>query len=294
MFIRKLNQYTAFRNDKKYIKLYNRKKYHTLHTKTIILMFTPIADDNSDRVRTPYVNYMLIILNLIVFFVLQGAGGNLSFTYAFASVPAEILTGMDIVTQGQRIVDEYTGQAFDLPGLQPTPISVYLTLITSMFMHGGLGHLFGNMLYLWVFGDNMENRMGHGRYLIFYLSTGVLAALAHVFSVFMAPGSELIPMIGASGAISGVLGGNIILLPHRRITVLIGIWPLRVSALFALGMWIVFQFINGLGALGGSGDGVAYAAHIGGFVAGVILVKFFEKDGDPEDREVWIQRVGKK
>ncbi len=256
-------------------------------------MFTPIADDNSDRTLRPIINYVLIALNIIVFLVLQGAGSNILFTYAFASVPAEILTGMDIVTESREIIDEYSGQQFQIPGLQPTPIPVYFTLITSMFMHGGFGHLIGNMLYLWVFGDNLENRMGHGRYLAFYLVTGVLAALAHVFSVYITPGAELIPMIGASGAISGVLGGNIILLPHRRITVLLGIWPLQVSALFALGMWIVFQFINGVGALGGEGDGVAYAAHIGGFIAGVILVKFFEKDGDPEDREVWVQRVRK-
>jgi membrane associated rhomboid family serine protease len=254
-------------------------------------MFTPIGDDNSDRKITPYVNYILIAINIAVFLLLQGSGGNLNFTYAFAAVPAEILTGTDIVTQGQRVIDEYTGQNLNLPGLQLTPIPVYLTLVTSMFMHGGFGHLLGNMLYLWVFGDNLENRMGHTRYLLFYLTTGILAALAHVLSVFMLPGSELIPMIGASGAISGILGGNIILLPKRKITVLIGIWPLRVSALFALGMWIAFQFVNGLGALGGQGDGVAYAAHIGGFVAGVILVKFFEKDGDPEDREVWVRRI---
>lgn len=254
-------------------------------------MFTPIGDDNSDRRITPIVNYVLIAINILVFILLQGSGSNLAFTYAFASVPAEILTGSDIVTQGQQIIDEYTKQTFEMPGLQVTPIPVYLTLITSMFMHGGFAHLLGNMLYLWVFGDNLENRMGHSRYLLFYLATGVLAALAHVFSVFLTPGSELIPMIGASGAISGVLGGNILLLPKRRITVLIGIWPLQVSALFALGMWIVFQFISSLSALGGEGDGVAYGAHIGGFVAGLMLVKFFEKDGDPNDREVWFKRV---
>lgn len=242
-------------------------------------MFTPIGDDNSDRKITPFVNYLLIAINIAVFLLLQGAGSNIAFTYAFASVPAEILTGTDIVTQGQQIVDEYTGRSFELPGLQVTPIPVYLTLITSMFMHGGFAHLLGNMLYLWVFGDNLENRMGHTRYLLFFLTTGVLAALSHVLSVFMLPGSELIPMIGASGAISGVLGGNILLLPRRKITVLIGIFPLKVSALFALGMWIVFQFVNGLGALGGEGDGVAYGAHIGGFIAGFILVKFFDKQG---------------
>jgi membrane associated rhomboid family serine protease len=238
-------------------------------------MFTPIGDDNSDRQIKPYINYFLIGLNFFVFLVLQGMGGNLSFTYAFASVPAEILTGTDIVTQGQRIADEFSGRVFEIPGLQITPIPVYFTLITSMFMHGGFGHLLGNMLYLWVFGDNLENIMGHTKYLLFYLMVGVLAALAHVFSVFMLPGGELIPMIGASGAISGVLGGNILLFPKRKITVLVGIFPIKFTALFVLGFWILFQFVNGLGVLGGAKDGVAYGAHIGGFIAGFLLVKFF-------------------
>ncbi len=250
-------------------------------------MFTPIGDDNSDRKITPFVNYLLIAINIAVFVFLQQLGNNLEFTYAFASVPAEILTGTDIVTQSQQIVDEFTGRSFELPGLQVTPIPVYLTLITSMFMHGGFAHLLGNLLYLWVFGDNLENIMGHSRYFLFYLITGVLAALTHVMSSFLIPGTELIPMIGASGAISGILGGNILLFPKRRITVLIGIFPLKVSALFALGMWIIFQFIAGVGALGGENDGVAYGAHIGGFLAGLFLVKLFVKDGDTDDREIF-------
>lgn len=250
-------------------------------------MFTPIGDDNSDRKITPFVNYLLIAINIAVFVLLQRLGGNIEFTYAFASVPAEILTGTDIVTQSQQIVDEYTGRSFELPGLQETPIPVYLTLVTSMFMHGGLAHLFGNMLYLWVFGDNLENIMGHTRYFLFYLATGVLAALTHVLSVFLLPGTELIPMIGASGAISGILGGNILLFPRRKITVLLGIFPLKVSALFALGMWILFQFVAGVGALGGDKDGVAYGAHIGGFLAGLFLVKLFVKDSDPAEKDVF-------
>lgn len=238
-------------------------------------MFTPIGDDNSDRKIKPLVNYLFILLNILVFVFLQGMGGNLDFTYAFASIPAEIITGSDIVTQGEIFIDEYTGRQFEMPGLQATPIPVYLTLVTSMFMHGGWGHLLGNMLYFWVFGDNLENIMGHTKYFLFYLLVGVLAALAHVFSVFIMPGSELIPMIGASGAISGVLGGNILLFPKRKITVLFFIFPIRVTALFALGFWIIFQFVNGMGALGGQGDGIAYGAHIGGFIAGFLLVKFF-------------------
>ncbi len=243
-------------------------------------MFTPIGDDNSDRKIKPLVNYLLILLNILVFVFLQGLGGNMDFTYAFASVPAEIITGSDIVTPGEIYIDEFTGRSFEIPGLRATPIPVYFTLITSMFMHGGWGHLLGNMLYLWVFGDNLENIMGHAKYLVFYLLVGVLAALAHVMSIFLLPGSELIPMIGASGAISGVLGGNILLFPKRRVTVLVGIFPIRVTALFALGFWIFFQFVNGLGVLGGEGDGIACGAHIGGFIAGFLLVRLFVSEND--------------
>jgi len=128
----------------------------------------PISDDNSDRHLTPVVNYIFIALNILVFVFLQGMGTNLHFTYSFAAVPAEILSGSDITTHGQIVVDQYTGEQFEIPGLQVTPIPVYFTLITSMFMHGGWAHLIGNMLYLWVFGDNIENRIGHTKYFIFY------------------------------------------------------------------------------------------------------------------------------
>jgi membrane associated rhomboid family serine protease len=238
-------------------------------------MLFPISDDNSDRQIRPYVTYILIAINVLVFVVLQGMGHNLGFTYAFSTVPAEILTGRDVVTQASVVIDSITGQRFEIPGLQPTPGSVYITLITSMFMHGGWGHLLGNMLYLHIFGDNLENRMGHGKYLVFYLLTGVLASLAHVATAFFTPGSALIPCLGASGAISGVLGGNLILFPHRKVRALLGIFLVNVPVLLALGLWIVMQVANGLGLLGGGSDGVAYAAHIGGFLAGMMLVRYF-------------------
>jgi membrane associated rhomboid family serine protease len=133
------------------------------------------------------------------------------------------------------------------------------------------------MLYLFIFGDNLENRMGHGRYLIFYLLTGVLASLAHVFTSIMLPGSDLIPSLGASGAISGVLGGNLILFPGRKVNALFGFFIVQVPVLVALGLWILFQVISGLGMLGGESDGVAYGAHIGGFMAGLLLVKLFDR-----------------
>jgi membrane associated rhomboid family serine protease len=165
--------------------------------------------------------------------------------------------------------------------LQPTPISVYITLITSMFMHGGFAHLLGNMLYLWIFGDNIEDTLGHARYLAFYLVCGLLASLAHVMTtvVLNGPGSEqmLIPCLGASGAISGVLGGYIVLHPHRRVMVIMFHFFTQVPAMVAIGLWFLFQIISSLGLLGGGSEvgGVAFAAHIGGFIAGLLLIRPF-------------------
>jgi membrane associated rhomboid family serine protease len=241
-------------------------------------MLFPISDDNSDRTIKPIVNYVLIILNILVFIFLQGMGGNIGFTYSFSTVPAEILTGTDIVTQSQVIVDQATGHQFQIPGLGVTPIPVYLTLVTSMFMHGGWMHLAGNMLYLWIFGDNIENRLGHSRYIVFYLLCGVLASLSHVFATFFTAQNSLIPSLGASGAISGVLGAYMLLFPQRKVNMLLLFRiPFSVPAWVALGFWIGFQIISGLGILGGNEDGVAYAAHIGGFIAGILLIKFFDR-----------------
>lgn len=240
-------------------------------------MLLPIGDDNSDRTRTPYINYLLIAINILVFIFLQGAGNDLAFTYAFSTVPAEIITGKDIITTSQLVQDAATGQTFELPGLQPTPVSVYLTLITSMFMHGGWAHLGGNVLYLWIFGDNIENRLGHGRYLLFYLVCGVLASLSHVFATLMQHQNSLIPSLGASGAISGVLGAYLFLYPTRRVHGFVFLFHVSIPAVVALGFWIFFQVISGLGILGGEDSGgVAYAAHIGGFLAGFLLIKVFD------------------
>src|SRR3954451_20785638 len=142
----------------------------------------PIGDDNRDRRLSPYVNYLLIALNIFVFILWQHWGNNVHLTFAYATVPGEILTGRDFVTPGEIMTDPYTGDKFEMPGLQTTPVPVFLTLITSQFLHGGVAHLLGNMLFLWIFGDNIEDSMGHMRYLIFYLLCGVLAGLAHVFT----------------------------------------------------------------------------------------------------------------
>jgi membrane associated rhomboid family serine protease len=238
-------------------------------------MVFPVGDDNSDRHSTPLVTWTIIALNILVFTLLQGCGSNLGFTYAFSTVPAEIISGQDIVSRGTAVQDPATGYTVVIPGLQPTPFSVYLTLLTSMFMHGGLGHIFGNMMFLSVFGDNVENALGRGRFLLFYLLTGVATALSHIVATSFVGADPLIPMLGASGAISGVLGGYLLLFPGRRVRVVIFYMLQDVPAVVAIGLWFLFQIVNGLGMLGGGTGGVAYGAHIGGFLAGLLLVKVF-------------------
>lgn len=241
-------------------------------------MLFPIADENDDRQSTPWVNYVLILVNILVFVFLQGFGSNEKFTYAYSTVPYEIIHNEDV--KQPVVIEDFSGRPIGRIGLQPTPIPVYLTLLTSMFMHGGLAHIFGNMLFLWIFGDNIEDRLGHIRYLIFYLVCGVLAGLAHVFSTAIFAGNSeaslLIPSLGASGAISGVLGAYILLFPTKRVTVLLSWFITQVPAFVAIGLWFVFQLVSGLGMLGSQQGGVAYAAHIGGFIAGLALIKVFE------------------
>ena len=232
-------------------------------------MVFPLADDNSDRTSFPVVNIVLIVINLFVFFALQGMGTNIDFTYAFSTVPAEITSGRDLVGEDRVETFNVDGreQQMRVPGLRETPIPVYLTLLTSMFMHGGIAHILGNMWFLWIFGDNIENDLGKVRYILFYLVCGLLASLAHV----MLHANSEIPSLGASGAISGVMGAYLILHAQRRVTVLLFRFVTQVPGFVAVGIWIIFQVINSLGVLGGMETGVAYGAHIGGFVAGAAL-----------------------
>ena len=242
-------------------------------------MLFPIGDDNRERTITPYVNYLLILANIIVFVFLQDFGNNVRFTYKYATVPEEIITGKDIVTSDQSFQDPASGEVYTIPGLGVTPISVYLTLLTSIFMHGSIAHILGNMIFLWIFGDNIENRTGHFRYLIFYLICGILASLAHVYATEVFNGNLLIPTIGASGAISGVMGAYILLYPRKRVSVIFFYFITEMPAIAVIGIWFLFQLISGLGVLGSvaQGGGIAYGAHIGGFISGIILIKFFDK-----------------
>jgi membrane associated rhomboid family serine protease len=227
----------------------------------------PIGDDNSDRRIIPFVNYAFLALNLLVFVFLQGLGGNDAFSYAFSLVPKEITTGADIT--GVQFVRDMLGNEGQVRHY-PTPLSVYFNFLSSMFMHGGWAHLLGNMLFLWIFGDNIEDRIGHIRFIIFYLICGFAAALGQI----IVDTDSIIPMLGASGAISGVLGGYIVLFPHRRVTAILFNFITEVPAFVAIGIWIIYQLILGYMTDPGTG-GVAYAAHIGGFVAGAVLVKLF-------------------
>ena len=228
----------------------------------------PIGDDNSDRHIQPMVNYAFIAVNVLVFLLLQQLGGNDAFTYAFSLVPREITTGTDIT--GLVEFKDAAGKILGQIQHYPTPLPVYFNFLSSMFMHGDIMHIFGNMMFLWVFGDNLENLLGHVRYAIFYVVVGIAAALAQV----LMDTSSVIPMLGASGAISGVLGGYLLLFPKRGVKAIVFNVVTTVPAFVALGFWILYQIV--LGYLSSSGGGgVAYAAHIGGFVAGFALIKVF-------------------
>ena len=220
----------------------------------------PLRDINPTR-RFPVVTLTLIGINVVVFLfelLLETVGALDIFVMAFSVIPFEITHGVD---------------------LPPTiPLPVQLTVFTSMFMHGGFFHIFGNMLYLWIFGNNVEDNMGHGRFLVFYLLCGLAAAMAQIA---VSPNSR-VPLLGASGAIAGVLAAYLVMFPRAQVEVLVFGWfihIIRLPATFVLSWWIVIQLFQGLLSLGlpTAGGGVAWFAHIGGFVAGLVLVPFFRR-----------------
>jgi membrane associated rhomboid family serine protease len=204
----------------------------------------PIGDDDTARRTVPLVTYALIALNVLFFFVEQGGGD--AFVGKWAFVPSRFLG---------------------------SPFGGVPTLFTSMFMHAGWVHLGGNMLYLWIFGDNVEDRFGHIKFTIFYLLCGLAATLAQLaFSL----GSH-VPNLGASGAIAGVLGAYILLFPQGKVRVLQGQQVIQVPALIVIGIWIALQFFSGIGSIANTAQtgGVAYMAHIGGFLVGFVLTFLF-------------------
>ncbi|RPJ58827.1 MAG: rhomboid family intramembrane serine protease [Acidobacteria bacterium] len=222
----------------------------------------PIGDDDRELSGPAYVTIFLVIANVVVF-LLQIADPEL--TAGFSVVPREIATGQDLV--GTQTIQTPGGVAQILHAPGPNPI--YLTLLAAMFMHGGVMHILGNMIYLWIFGDNVEHRFGAFPFLLFYILSGLVGSLAHI----AVDPQSTIPSLGASGAISGVLGAYLVLFPRNRVHAVFFYQVISIPAILAIGIWIVFQFISGIGSIAVTSQtgGVAYAAHIGGFLAGVIL-----------------------
>jgi membrane associated rhomboid family serine protease len=236
----------------------------------------PIGDDNGCRRGAAWLTWTILAVNVLVFAFLQGFGSDQAVIEGYGVVPAEILSGRDIVTGARRLIEPWTGRIVRVSGLAPTPIPVLLTLITSMFLHGGLAHLAGNMLFLGVFGDNVECRIGRIRYLLLYLVSGIIGALAQVGASALTGQGLYTPMVGASGAISGVLGAYLALFPGNRVTVLMfGFIPTVFSAWVVIGLWFVMQVSGGLS--GWSSGGIAYIAHIGGFAAGWIWSRSYRR-----------------
>jgi membrane associated rhomboid family serine protease len=211
----------------------------------------PIGDDNSARRSVPFVTFALIAINVLVFF-LELNNGN-AFIQEWAFIPARFSSD---------------------------PAASISTVFSAMFMHGGWLHLGGNMLYLWIFGDNVEDRFGHVKYLIFYL----LAGIAATFAQYLVLPESNVPNVGASGAIAGVLGAYILMFPHARVNVLLGRSIIAMPAVLVLGFWIVLQLISGVGTIASMDadvGGVAYMAHVGGFVAGFLMAFLFRGAARP-------------
>lgn len=225
-------------------------------------MIIPIGDDDRRLTGPTFITVGLVVANLLSFFLWQGAGANEVAMYGWTVIPVEITTGIDLV-QTQYV--EANGQTVPVPQA-PGPTPVYLTVLSAMFMHGGYAHLFGNLLYLWIFGDNVEHRLGSSRFFGFYLFCGIAATL---IQVALTP-DTVIPNLGASGAIAGVLGAYIVFFPKNRVHALFIYAIVSVPAIVAIGMWAGLQFLSGYGAIMATQHlgGVAYGAHIGGFVTG--------------------------
>ena len=232
----------------------------------------PYSDADVRHTSFPFVNVALIGLNVLVFLIELGIGGpgmlfgnanqNLSaFFFKWGFIPLELTRG-----------DAFTHPVFDVE----TPLPTYATLVTSMFLHGGFFHLAGNMMFLWVFGDNLEDRVGHLKYLIFYLVAGVAAALTHLA---IDPNSQ-VPLVGASGAISGVMGAYLLMFPFNRIKTLIVMYiitAIEIPAVWLLGLWFAWQLVQGVMSLGVSQNvNIAFFAHVGGFVSGVAIMAAYK------------------
>ena len=225
-------------------------------------MFFPISDDDKDVSTYAFVTYTLLAAN-IAMFIYQTS--NPDFTYGWSVIPREIMTGEDLVTpQLIEIPGEGVAEVPQMPG----PPIIWLTLLTSLFMHGGIGHIGGNMLYLWIFGNNVEHRFGHTLFLSFYLMSGIAGSLAQI----AIDPQGVLPNLGASGAIAGVMGAYLVLFPYNKVNAVFFVTVVSVPAVVVLGMWGAMQLVSGFGSIAStsqSAGGVAYMAHVGGLLTGI-------------------------
>jgi membrane associated rhomboid family serine protease len=231
-------------------------------------MFIPIGDDNSRRRKTPLIVGTLVAANAFGWY-LQLTHGE-AFTAALSAVPLELSKGVDLISPTTVTV---LGEKIEIPQA-PGPHPIYLTALTSMFMHGSWMHLIGNMVYLVIFGDQVEDRLGHLRFLIFYLVCGIAATVAHVsFNP-----TSVVPCVGASGAIAGVLGAYLVLYPRNGVRVLFFRDIIVVPAFLVLGVWVLMQVLGQFSAPVQEG-GVAFMAHIGGCAVGILVGLFLKATG---------------
>ena len=245
-------------------------------------MLFPISDDDRHIDGTAWATVLLLAANVAVFAYQLSEP---AFTYGWSVVPAELLSGEDLVNSRPIPEEDPTVQITSAdqipqrPGPGPAPL-LYLTVLSAMFMHGGWGHIAGNMLYLWIFGDNVEHRFGTATFLFLYLASGIAAT---VTQVAMQP-AGLVPNLGASGAIAGVLGAYLVLFPRNKVYAVFIFRVVAVPAVVVLGLWIALQFFNQWGATAATEEtgGVAYGAHIGGFVAGMALALVLRALGTTE------------
>jgi membrane associated rhomboid family serine protease len=228
----------------------------------------PIRDENP-QITIPFASYAIIVLNVAAWTLLQGLGSEPILTESVCQlglIPGDLLGTIDRAQIPADFPCSIDGQ------------SNWLTMLTSMFMHGGWMHIIGNMWFLWIFGGNVEDSMGHLRFVIFYILCGLAAGAAQILANTASP----IPMVGASGAIGGVMGAYIVLYPrvHVHLLVLLGFYitTFAVPAVWMLGYWILVQFVSGLTSIGAQGGGVAFWAHVGGFAAGAVLIAVFKNE----------------
>ena len=239
-------------------------------------MVMPLRDDDTDRRTVPVVTYALIAVNILVWLIELGLGDR--FINGYSTVPFEITHDTDLV--GMQTI-QAGGQSIPIH-LYPGPTPIYLTLLTSMFMHASWLHIAGNMLYLWIFGDNIEDRIGHAKFLLFYLICGLAASAADIFFKT----DSIIPSLGASGAIAGVLGAYLVLFPTRQVRVMVARQIVNMPAFMVLGLWILLQVFSQISVVEDQAGGVAYMAHIGGFVAGIALIFLFGGSRVPPPRDM--------